>query len=118
MCVVSLIGDHYRDEFERNTYKPWVQSPVTHIPESGNDNLQKQINDLRKQVEEMKRFLKEAIEYDRKANQPHCENQQKIEFLRQVAKSVGVTLEDVFPTEPTPPPSRTIKEHKAPKKRS
>ena len=131
MCVVSFIGGHYEDEFKKKPYRPWEVSPTSPYtppavyPKIGqyqtidNQELKKQVEELRKQVEEMKQFLKEAIEYDKLYKQPNCENELKIAFLKKVAESVGVTLEDIFPSKPakpTPPPSRIIKESKIPKK--
>lgn len=131
MCVVSFIGGHYEDEFKKKPYRPWEVSPgpapwspavypkIDQYQVIDNQELKKQVEELRKQVEEMKRFLKEAIEYDKLYKQPNCENELKIAFLKKVAESVGVTLEDIFPSKPakpTPPPSRTVKENKIPKK--
>ena len=36
------------------------------------------------------------IDYDNRTNQPHCQQEDKIAFLKKVAESVGVSLEDVF----------------------
>lgn len=127
MCVVSFVGGHYEDEFKKKPYKPWEINPSptprlpnqTVIKDPSNVELKKQIDELRKQVEEMKRFLAEAIEYDKLYKQPGCENDLKIAFLKKVAESVGMTLEDIFPSKhvkPIPPPSRLIKESKVPKR--
>lgn len=127
MCVVSFVGQHYEDEFNKKPYKPWKYDPPTPawppaqyaVKEPSNTELKKQIDELRIQVLEMKQFLKEAIEYDKLYKQPGCENDLKIAFLKKVAKSVGVTLEDIFPAEvvePTPPASRIEKESKIPKR--
>lgn len=144
MCVVSFVGDHYRDEFDKKLYKPWETPWYPNYPPAvypglpgakdiekymekiqqtaaapSNAELEKQINDLRKQVEEMKRFLIEAIEYDKVYKQPNCENELKIAFLKKVAESVGMTLDDIFPpapTKPTPPPNKLVKGIKIPKK--
>lgn len=129
MCVVSFIGGHYEDEFKKKPYKPWEAAPsIPNWPQAvypkieqyqtivDNQELKKQVEELRKQIEEMKQFLKEAIEYDKLYKQPNCENELKIAFLKKVAESVGMTLEDIFPTKPIPPPSRIVKENKIPKK--
>lgn len=44
----------------------------------------------------MKELLKRAVKYDRDNDQPNCEMEEKIQFLREVAKYVGVDLNDVF----------------------
>lgn len=127
MCVVSLIAKHYEDEFEKKPYKPWELNPPTPawppvqyaVKEPSNAELKKQIDELRIQILEMKQFLKEAIEYDKLYKQPGCENDLKIAFLKKVAESVGMTLEDIFPSKhvkPIPSPSRLIKESKVPKR--
>jgi len=104
-----MIGDFYGNKFEKQTIKPWDSSP--YYPT--NDQLvQAQILELRKEIYTMKELLKKAIEYDKANNQPHCENDVKIEFLKQVAESLGVTLDDIFPSKkPEPPKSRIRKEH-------
>ena len=141
MRVVSFVGQHYQDEFNNKPYKPWewTSTPYPFYPGSAtpppsqeeikrqieklqrppisNKELENQIQELRKQVEEMKKFLIEAIEYDKLYKQPDCGNEMKIAFLKKVAESVGLTLEDIFPTKPTPP-SHTLKKHTTPKKRT
>lgn len=131
MCVVSMIAKHYEDEFGKKPIRPWEVAPSAtywppltypkHPQYSTDENLKlkEQIEELRRQVSEMKQFLKEAIEYDKLYKQPGCENDLKIAFLKKVAKSVGMTLEDIFPAEvvkPTPPTSRTEKESKISKR--
>ena len=51
---------------------------------------------LKKDVEEIKSLLKKAKEYDERTNQPNCELEEKIEFLRKMADMVGVNMEEVF----------------------
>lgn len=127
MCIVSFVGNHYEDEFNKKPYRPWEINPAPApwppnqyaIKDPSNAELKKQIDELRKQVEEMKRFLVEAIEYDKLYKQPGCENDMKIAFLKKVAESVGMTLEDIFPSKsikPTPPPTRLVKEGVIPKR--
>ena len=41
-------------------------------------------------------MLKKAKEYDERTNQPNCELEEKIEFLRKMADMVGVNMEEVF----------------------
>ena len=45
-------------------------------------------------------LLKKAKEYDLRNNEPNCEMEDKVSFIKMVAKFVGVDLGDVFePTE-------------------
>lgn len=100
MCVVSNIGDSWRDDFPRS----WPQFPPPSKPETPNplpwaipqQVSQKDIDDLRKEVEELKKLLRAAKEFDEKTGQKHCEMEDKVRFIKQVAKSLGVNLEDVL----------------------
>lgn len=121
MCVVSFVGGHYEDEFKKWPYtKPWeapfyppavytavpneeeIKKQIKKLQDTvvapSNAELERQINELRKQVQEMKKFLIEAIEYGKLYRQPDCGNDMKIAFLKKVAESVGMTLDDIFPT--------------------
>lgn len=110
MCVVSMIGDHYNDEWDKwRKFIPNEPYPNPIIPnpqkEIDWDDFVKKINpiptrkefeDLKKEVEDLKKLLKRAKEYDEKNNEPDCEIEDKIKFLKQVAALVGVDLDEVF----------------------
>ena len=94
MCTVSMIGDHYRDKWEK-TWPTVVPSvvPGTYIfPQVSKEDFDK----LKTEVMEMKELLKKAKIYDIEHNQPNCEIEDKMDFLRKVAKLVGVDLDDVL----------------------
>ena len=95
MCTVSMIGDYYRDKWNPpppGTFPHGPMAPPGYmIPVS-----KEEFDALKKEVMEMKELLKRAIDYDIKNNQPHCEIEEKMEFLREVAKLVGVDLDDVI----------------------
>lgn len=44
----------------------------------------------------MKELLRKAKIYDEKNNEPNCEIEDKMKFLREVAKLVGINLDDVI----------------------
>ena len=44
----------------------------------------------------MKKMLEAAKIYDKDTGQPDCEMEEKIDFLKKVAKLVGVNLEEIF----------------------
>lgn len=102
MCVVSMIGDFYGKKWQpwewgqagQPTYPPFPTVFPTEIMQPV--KLESDVAALRKEVLEMKELLKKAIEYDRVHNQPHCEQEDKMKFLREVAKSVGISLDDVI----------------------
>lgn len=112
MCVVSMIGDHYNDKWnDKRTWPapPWEVKPreakpiypysppdPNRVGQAREVNYSEDIKQLRKEVEEMKELLKKALEYDKRTGQPHCEQEDKMAFLRKVAESVGVDLRDVL----------------------
>lgn len=101
MCVVSMIGDHYRDKWA--PILPGPASPmVPFAPISPFRGLiepevsRQEFDDLKKEVLEMKALLKRAIKYDKDNHQAGCEIDDKMGFLRKVAAIVGVSLDDVL----------------------
>ena len=114
MCVVSMIGDHYNDEWDKwkklipNKTVPYPPLTPNPEPEKDFDDFIKKLNPqsplptreefetLKKEVEDLKKLLKRAKEYDEKNNEPDCEIEEKMKFLREVAKLVGVDLDEVF----------------------
>jgi hypothetical protein len=51
---------------------------------------------LKKEVEELKKLLLAAKEFDKNTNQPDCEHEDKIKFIKSVADFVGINLDEVF----------------------
>lgn len=106
MCVVSMIGDEFGQRWE--SWKPYIfpksiSSTSTDIPyknpfgEIGRKGpTQKEFDDLKKEVEILKGLLARAKEYDKKNNEPHCEIENKMEFLKAVAKLVNVDLDEIL----------------------
>lgn len=107
MCVVSNIGDYWKDRLP-DQY-PWINPHITPLtptgPQTGGSHTftigpgvtQQQFDELKKEMEELKQLLKAAIKFDEKTNQPHCEQEEKIQLIRKVAELVGVDMKDVFP---------------------
>lgn len=119
MCVVSMIGDHYKDKFRPlephlPTTVPFTPGIPTTIPFSPGPSeaphhsptdyqppsyfiTREEFEALRKDVEEMKKLLIKAKEYDERNNESNCEMEDKVELLKKVAKYVGVDLSEIFP---------------------
>lgn len=95
MCVVSMTGDFFGDRIPKQY--PWVPSPspiiIPIIPPAPS---REEFDALKKEVELMRDLLAKYKEYDKKNNEPDCEIDQKMKFLRQVAESVGVDLDEVL----------------------
>ncbi len=108
MCIVSFVGNHYEDKW--NNLRPIIYTTGTgQIPTiidpinptaapSQKPTLlpQAEFDALKKEVEDMKVLLKKAKIYDEENNEPNCEMESKVAFLKKVAEFVGVDLEDVF----------------------
>jgi len=125
MCVVSAIGNDYSKRLpEKYPNQPWDTHP-TSWPSFPNDpfddpftgppvsypnitisplptdaekikELQDQIAELKKDMEEVKKVLLVAKKYDEDNNEPHCEMDEKVALLKKVAAFVGVDLSEVF----------------------
>ena len=87
--MVSAIGDNYKDQFPQK----WPQFPQPFQPR---EVSREEIAALRKEVEELKRLLKAAKLFDDTTGQPHCEIDDKVKLIREIAKLVCVDLGDVF----------------------
>lgn len=102
MCTVSMVGDHYAGKPE---WQRMIQPTTTTYPQQAFDGLgtrvvvpvdKREFDALKKEVLEMRELLKRAAEYDKRNNEPHCEQEDKIRLLKQVAEAFGVDLSEVF----------------------
>ncbi len=91
MCMVSVIGDLYKDKWEP---KPWFPDPYPYIQNEGITRAE--FDALRKDVQDLKKLLEMAKDYDRKHGEPNCEIEEKMKLLRAVAKAVGINLDDAL----------------------
>lgn len=62
----------------------------------------KDIDDLRTELQELKKLLKAAAAYDAASGQPECEQEEKIALIRKMAEITGVDMEDCLPKKPEP----------------
>jgi hypothetical protein len=93
-----MMGDSWQSDFPQRF--PWWDNPnintpktVTTIPPSVS---LEDFNKLRLEVEELKKLLLAAKEFDEKTGQKDCHMDEKVEFIKHVAKFVGVDLKEVF----------------------
>lgn len=91
MCVYSMIGDHYNDKWHQQY--TWVDSNTNKIVEYA---TKEDLEELKRDVAEMKALLKRAKIYDEEHGEPDCQKDEKIALLRKIAELVGVDLEDVL----------------------
>lgn len=100
MCVVSNLGDSWKQTAPQRF--PWTQPYVQPNPNlvPGEPVLPwatpQQIEELRQEMQELKKLLLAAKQYDEATGQPDCHMDEKVELIRQLAELVGVDVDDVF----------------------
>lgn len=104
MCTVSNIGSGWGGTFPGRY--PWIQpyvptapAPVMPIPVSIPGVSKDEFDRLKREVEELRKLLAVAKEFDKATGQPDCEMDEKIALLKRVAEYVGVDLGDVLEVE-------------------
>jgi hypothetical protein len=101
-----MVGDHFHDKWRDNPLVPNPFFPKRDPLNQSNwmppktEVTKKEFDKLKAEVEEMKKLLIRAKLYDEANNEPSCEVEEKMEFLRKVAQLVGVDLDDVFKKQP------------------
>jgi len=86
MCMISMIGDDWRQRFPTQ----WPQFNPEQVTRA-------EFEALRKEMEELKQLLLAAKKYDEATGQPDCEVDEKVALIKAVAKAVGVDMDAVFP---------------------
>ena len=51
---------------------------------------------MKAEMEDMKKLLQMAVDYDKRTNQHHCEMEEKVAVLKQLAKIFDIDLKDIF----------------------
>lgn len=86
MCTVSMIYDHFHEKWKwievpKPDLTPLVYPPPPPVPPIS-----------REEIEEFRKLLERAREYDRKHNQPDCELEEKRQKLKELAETLGVEI--------------------------
>lgn len=87
MCVVSMVMDHFHDK-----WKDYQLPPVTPLP-WGSVNITYPSPITPEEINEFRKLLERAREYDKKNNEPDCELQEKKELVKQLAEKLGVKID-------------------------
>lgn len=102
MCMVSNIGDQYKETFPQKWPNVWphVNPQTPPFPQAypviTPAVTRQEFDALKAEVEELKKLLQAAKKFDDATGQPHCEMDEKVELIKRLAKIVGVDLGDVF----------------------
>lgn len=88
MCSYSMINDHFYDKWKQylppNVHVHTFQDPFPEpIPVPIQVPTQAEIDEFRK-------LLERAREYDARNNEPHCELEEKKQKIRDLAKQLGI----------------------------
>ena len=94
MCVVSMIMDHYYDKWQ--PYNPYVPPYIVpgvppYVPYVAPATPSRLPTD--DEIEEFRKLLERAREYDKKNNEPDCELQEKKDKLLKLAEELGVKID-------------------------
>jgi hypothetical protein len=90
MCTVSAVGDYWTRELPQRDYYPSIRPII--IDQTQPVISREEFDALKRDMEELKKLLRAAKEFDKKTGQPNCEMEEKIELMRRLAKIVGVEL--------------------------
>lgn len=110
MCVVSMIGEHYHGKWGPQVIPmtPGVipAEPIRKTPTPDEyQNLQRiwttpvtrqEFDALKREVQEMKKLLERAHEYDKRTGQEDCHVDEKMATLRRIAEAVGIDIDEVL----------------------
>jgi len=97
MCVVSMVMDHYRDKWGPLIPIPIVPFPVIpypYYPLPPQEPVPVPFISPA-EIEEFRRLLERAREYDKRHNEPDCELEEKREAVRKIAKALGLEIDFV-----------------------
>lgn len=100
MCTVSMVGDFYREKWR--PLEPYIQpgtgtSPAAPFyPPFQKAVSPEEFEALKKEVQDMKKLLQMAKIYDEKNGEPNCEMDEKMKLLKDIAKLVGIDLDDIL----------------------
>lgn len=87
MCAVSMVMEHYSDKWGQ-LVQPLPQPPNVWITYPPVVPMVTQ-----EEVDEFRRLLERAREYDRKNNEPDCEIVEKKNRVKELAESLGVKID-------------------------
>lgn len=80
MCVVSMVSDYYREQWEPRTQPTWVPTIIG----------EPAVTDA--EIREFRKLLERAREYDRRTGQPDCELAEKKAALKAIAEKLGIDI--------------------------
>ena len=100
MCIVSNVGDSYRDQFPKR-WPEWVPNQQGGGPGYAPNIIppaatKEEVDELRKEIRELRELLKAAKKFDESTGQPDCAMDEKVSFIKGLADLLGVDMSEVF----------------------
>lgn len=93
MCVVSMVMDYWKDDFNRKYPSGIIPTSINPFPFAVS---REEFEEIKKELQELKKLILAAKKYDEATNQPDCEQDSKIELVKKIAELVGVDMNEVF----------------------
>lgn len=90
MCVVSMIMDHYWDKWQPKPTPPWPTYPI--MPPMPDPYKVYKPVPTQEEIDEFRKLLERAREYDKKHSEPECELEEKKAKVRKLAEELGVDV--------------------------
>lgn len=95
MCTVSMVGDDWNKRFPERYPTVWPNG-IPSIDFTPPAVTREEFDQLKRDVEQMKKELEAAKAQDIADGSPDCEMEEKVALLKKVAELVGVDLEEIF----------------------
>ena len=93
MCVVSMVMDHYWDKWNQPPYQQPLPAPVNPFQSPPYIPLpQPQRIPTPEEIEEFRKLIERARDYDKRNKEPDCEMDEKKKLLKQLAEKLGVDI--------------------------
>ena len=90
MCVVSMVMDDWMHRHPAFPQQPSITWPTTVMPA---EVTKEEFEELKAEMESLKKLLHAAKIYDEETGQPDCEIAEKMTMIKEYAESLGVDLE-------------------------
>lgn len=92
MCTVSNIMGIYQDQLT-NPGLGWYSTSTIYYTQYA---TRSDIDALRKEIENLKTLMIQAIKHDKETGQADCQNEEKLAALQKIAGLVGIDLRECF----------------------
>lgn len=86
MCVMSIVHDHYRDQFPGGMWPPLVPNPYPYTPPDNSHPTPEEQERLRQLIKDFREAQEAAAKLDKMMKQPDCVDPEKAKLQERVAE--------------------------------